>query len=626
MEQIDRIKELINIDRNIINEGILTRIFGGMFKGVVASTAETLLRKVIDDVLISGGKKVTIGAIRNNANYKKALVTLVDDATKKLHPDMTFKQLTVADKNAAQKIVDDVSDAMRTQLDEYVKDSKAVIIDDLSTSAVKANDITNDIKAGGKSTTKDLSLATKEVNQDAKLASKIESAERSVAGLQKETVGSIEAMLKRDAKLLEETTGKNAADKLKKGTTTVKTSKGIFTVTKEQLARFKKVKKYIVGRGIRAFLIKAGVPIVAAFVLWQMFGPDEAVLLVDENGNDIADDSSVLGPEWAQCMLDIVKTKQGVLTKSSNGESTVFVVNTGNPEFDQKGGLQFYSNGRVFTRDMSKNGNWTCKAGKASLQEIYSNLLKEQSTEIDINTLSNISSETVNDLDGWVGVNNLQRVYNNLISLNGKTYKGKSAIDSLKYFYKKDEGDDLYNDVSSVGTKHLSAIAVQLQSDILDILKGTEQTAQQTPTDGTTPPVTPTGSIFDKVDIKWSDGSSSGSNKQRKSIYQDKFDFPFPKGTRNLAIKEVQICLGLPAIYQTGNFGPITENKLKEKGYDVTNGLTKDLYDKIKAACGRSSNQIAPVPGSEFMDTNIPPSNIPDANRDVNKAAELPIA
>jgi hypothetical protein len=85
-------------------------------------------------------------------------------------------------------------------------------------------------------------------------------------------------------------------------------------------------------------------------------------------------------------------------------------------------------------------------------------------------------------------------------------------------------------------------------------------------TKGTTPPA-PEG------------GGTSGGG----TIYKNCTDFPYTFGCRSQIIKEVQVCLGMPPKYQTGNFGPITLGKLREKNLGDT--ITKEVYDSIKQAC-----------------------------------------
>jgi hypothetical protein len=98
-------------------------------------------------------------------------------------------------------------------------------------------------------------------------------------------------------------------------------------------------------------------------------------------------------------------------------------------------------------------------------------------------------------------------------------------------------------------------------------------------------------SSSDIADITW-----DGQNKPvKKSKYHDcsgKDTFEF--GCRATKIKEIQKCLGMEERYQTGNFGPLTKKALGDAGYDVNQGITVDIYNKIKASCTDNSNVRAP--------------------------------
>jgi hypothetical protein len=86
------------------------------------------------------------------------------------------------------------------------------------------------------------------------------------------------------------------------------------------------------------------------------------------------------------------------------------------------------------------------------------------------------------------------------------------------------------------------------------------------------------------IDITWDKPvEDSDKEKPRKSSYHDCTgkDLPHEMFCRSNQIKEVQICLGLPEKYQTGNFGPITKKALEDKGIDTSNGLTQSIIDSV---------------------------------------------
>lgn len=113
-------------------------------------------------------------------------------------------------------------------------------------------------------------------------------------------------------------------------------------------------------------------------------------------------------------------------------------------------------------------------------------------------------------------------------------------------------------------------------------------------------------SSSDIADITW-DGQKKPVIKSKYHDCSGKDTFEF--GCRAQKIKEIQICLGMEGRYQTGNFGPLTKKALEDAGYDVSQGITVDIYNKIKAACTDNSNVRAPkLDGSiEPLKTNKTP-------------------
>jgi len=112
----------------------------------------------------------------------------------------------------------------------------------------------------------------------------------------------------------------------------------------------------------------------------------------------------------------------------------------------------------------------------------------------------------------------------------------------------------------------------------------TPETSQQTTTDN--------AKIgLGNIEITW-DTPGGGGGGGSTSRYHDcnSKSLPHEFGCRSEQIKKVQICLGLPEKYQTGNFGPITKKAIEDKGIDVSNGMTQSVIDKV---CG--SQETTPL-------------------------------
>jgi hypothetical protein len=59
----------------------------------------------------------------------------------------------------------------------------------------------------------------------------------------------------------------------------------------------------------------------------------------------------------------VVNSNDVELLPTSTGDIMGYIKTTGNEEYDNKGGLKFYSNGRVFLGDLSKKGKYSCSTG-----------------------------------------------------------------------------------------------------------------------------------------------------------------------------------------------------------------------------------------------------------------------
>lgn len=83
------------------------------------------------------------------------------------------------------------------------------------------------------------------------------------------------------------------------------------------------------------------------------------------------------------------------------------------------------------------------------------------------------------------------------------------------------------------------------------------------------------------------DGKKRNSGGQGGTTYKP-CSGEYTRGCKSLKIKEVQICLGMPKKYQTGNFGPITQAKLAEVGKSYSSGF-KDA--DIATICGTNTTK-----------------------------------
>lgn len=340
----------------------------------------------------------------------------------------------------------------------------------------------------------------------------------------------------------------------------------------------------------------AAIGLSAAALWWAIYK------LSDTVPSDMPVQEPPVGGKWAPCIQELLTSKEGQMGK----DGSVVV-----KPADFPGGLQFYNNGRVMDVVGKKMGTWKCKGTKAVIAETQkinlSGLLNEQGSQVTDEQMDSYVDTAVDDLDGYVAEYNLKSLLNILTALKGKTYQGQDAITKFLEFYKQDEGVDFVSDVNSVGVANLSVMAKNMKPQIIALSKGGGvPTATKTP---------PTGGNkgLGGIDIIW-DGQKKEGEKVtttvKKSKYHDcsgKDTFEF--GCKSPKIKEIQTCLGMEGRYQTGNFGPLTKKALEDAGYDVSKGITVDIYSKIKAACTDNSNVRAPkLDGSiEPLKTNKTP-------------------
>jgi len=98
---------------------------------------------------------------------------------------------------------------------------------------------------------------------------------------------------------------------------------------------------------------------------------------------------------------------------------------------------------------------------------------------------------------------------------------------------------------------------------------------------------------YNGVHIDW-DGDKKTNpvpNPNPKPKYTPCTSFPMKFGCKSDKIREVQSCLEMPQEKQTGNFGPLTQKALTEKGYSGTE-LSEPDYLKILQNCGKTTEPV----------------------------------
>jgi hypothetical protein len=72
---------------------------------------------------------------------------------------------------------------------------------------------------------------------------------------------------------------------------------------------------------------------------------------------------------FGKCLDDVIDDNGTTIKNTTGGDPVVIVKKTNNSEYDGKGGLWFFNNGRVFMADQTKRGRWSCKGTQTVVAE-----------------------------------------------------------------------------------------------------------------------------------------------------------------------------------------------------------------------------------------------------------------
>jgi hypothetical protein len=137
-----------------------------------------------------------------------------------------------------------------------------------------------------------------------------------------------------------------------------------------------------------------------------------------------------------------------------------------------------------------------------------------------------------------------------------------------------------------------------------------------------------TDETYSNIHIDWDGEKASGGGggkiddagpARTRSTYKPCANFDLTPGCKSDYVREVQLCLGLPQKYQTGNFGPITTKALSDAGYDGST-LTKDVYLKITSNCNGSTTGTTTEPTKRL---NAEPIKLPPRDIKLPSAIDM---
>lgn len=329
----------------------------------------------------------------------------------------------------------------------------------------------------------------------------------------------------------------------------------------------------------------AGIGVGALALWWYLF--DNDIVVPDDTPETEPGDTG----EWAPCIKELLDSKEArITTFGASGLVGVSLVTADYPE-----GLNFFSNGRVADVKTKKKGSWKCKGTKAVVAEQVNKSMAEEVEEL-IDLLDfPVTGEHL------VKAGNLLKKYvtngkgKEFLSLYQRSGFGDGDLGKTLKYIKTTEAssvqakDRLVKIYSQILSGKVNEVEIQAESKVMSLtrLVLNEQSGKVG---------------ISKIDIKW-DGETgtppkAGETPPKKGggvSYKDcsSKDFPFEFGCISPKIAEIQGCLGITP--QKGYFGPKTKRTM-EPTYDLSGGITKEIYDAVKAKCGGAKPEEAPKP------------------------------
>jgi len=327
---------------------------------------------------------------------------------------------------------------------------------------------------------------------------------------------------------------------------------------------------------ILAFAIPLGI---AGYIMWNW---DEWT--GDGNPDDFIDHDFEPEANFLKCILIPLADDEGA--KVIQEGNTLILHYTKGTSYDDQGGLIFRVDGSVKTGDGSKSGTWSCNTSGLALQEqstgdvITSKQLSIVIDDLNDNLMGDFFEGDSTDMSDALKI---------VKGIEGKTYKGATAIKTLIHNYPKIHGNSLKDDIENL--VNLDFEGLERKEELLSILGitsgsggGNKQGDSDIKGDGNTS----TG--IGHITIKW--GSGGGSNGGVKFVQCT--DLPFKYGCISDKIISIQKCL--PAeLKPDGYYGPKTSNALwnlyqgKEKG-----DITKEVFDKVMVDCKKKNGEDTP--------------------------------
>ena len=147
-------------------------------------------------------------------------------------------------------------------------------------------------------------------------------------------------------------------------------------------------------------------------------------------------------------------------------------------------------------------------------------------------------------------------------------------MSKLHSYYQRFENSKIIDDVESVGVRNLGISGVDLKDEIIALLKKPQ--VKNISSDGLSGIKITWGSQEQPSRGQEQTGGQQSSNEP-EYVNCETTGFPYKYGCISSHIAKIQRCLGISP--QKGYFGPKTLRVLRNIGHDLSNGLTKEIYD-----------------------------------------------
>jgi hypothetical protein len=349
----------------------------------------------------------------------------------------------------------------------------------------------------------------------------------------------------------------------------------------------------------------AGIGVGGLALWWYLF--DNNIVVPDDTPETEPGDTG----EWAACIKELLDSKEArITTFGASGLVGVSLVTAEYPE-----GLNFFSNGRVADVKTKKKGSWKCKGTKAVVAEQVNTMAEEVEILIDLLDFP-VTGEHL------VKAGNLLKKYvtngkgKEFLSLYQRSGFGDGDLGQTLKYIKTTEAssvqakDRLVKIYSQILSGKVNEVKIQTESKIMSLtrLVLNEQGGKVG---------------LSKIDIKWDGEAGTGEAPPKAGgtgggvSYHDcsSKDFPFEFGCISPKIAEIQGCLGITP--QKGYFGPKTRRTMQPT-YDLSGGITKEIYDAVKAKCGEAKAAEPEPERKKYSDAELAPISRPKIDTTVN--------